>query len=95
MFGLDRETPITSLTYSQLCLDMAIVRRCIDHVCSNENAVVYAQVTHPGHHSGSGFFGGFCFLNNAAIVARELNTRLNKKIAVLDVDYHAGNGTER
>jgi len=55
----------------------------------------FAAVTHPGHHAGSNFFGGFCFLNNAAIVARQLRSRLNKKIAVLDVDYHAGNGTER
>jgi acetoin utilization deacetylase AcuC-like enzyme len=53
MFGLDRETPITHLTYSQLCLDMAILRNCIDHVCSGaQPSVLYAQVTRKTNQSG-------------------------------------------
>ena len=47
MFGLDRETPITARTYDQLCLDMAIVRECIERICSappdQTPTVLYAQ----------------------------------------------------
>jgi acetoin utilization deacetylase AcuC-like enzyme len=107
VFALDRETPITRHTRSQLCFDMAVVRECVDRIVAsatamtgeekNNNhaspALLYAQVTHPGHHSGADFYGGFCFLNNVAIAARQINRRVGKRVAILDVDYHAANGT--
>jgi acetoin utilization deacetylase AcuC-like enzyme len=46
----------------------------------------------PGHHAGQEICGGFCYFNNAAIAAQWLSDR--GKVAVLDVDYHAGNGTQ-
>jgi len=79
----------------------------------NKNAaisVVYALCTHPGHHAARDSFGGYCYVNNAALAARLLQERLllllslslsavvaqrpnNIKVAILDVDYHCGNGT--
>jgi acetoin utilization deacetylase AcuC-like enzyme len=52
----------------------------------------------PGHHAGADFFGGYCFLNNAALAAQNL-LDMGKgagitKVAVLDIDYHHGNGTQ-
>ena len=52
----------------------------------------YALCRPPGHHAGPGYYGGFCFLNNAAIAARSL-ARLGR-VAVVDVDFHHGNGTQ-
>ena len=46
----------------------------------------------PGHHAGREIAGGYCFLNNAAIAAQWL-TQFGR-VAILDVDYHAGNGTQ-
>ncbi|MBC8372853.1 MAG: histone deacetylase family protein, partial [Planctomycetes bacterium] len=46
----------------------------------------------PGHHAGKRTFGGFCYFNNAAIAAHRLSEV--GKIAVLDIDYHHGNGTQ-
>lgn len=46
----------------------------------------------PGHHSGAEVCGGFCYLNNAAIAAQWLSHL--GKVALLDIDYHAGNGTQ-
>ena len=46
----------------------------------------------PGHHAERRAFGGFCYLNNAAIAANYLS-RFGR-VAVLDVDYHHGNGTQ-
>jgi acetoin utilization deacetylase AcuC-like enzyme len=48
----------------------------------------------PGHHSGSDYFGGYCYLNNAAIAAEAAIAQGRKQVAILDVDYHHGNGTQ-
>jgi acetoin utilization deacetylase AcuC-like enzyme len=48
----------------------------------------------PGHHAGPDFFGGYCFLNNAALAAQALREAGEQRVAVLDVDYHHGNGTQ-
>lgn len=48
----------------------------------------------PGHHAGPDFMGGYCFLNNAAVAAQGLRNAGAARVAVLDVDYHHGNGTQ-
>jgi acetoin utilization deacetylase AcuC-like enzyme len=40
------------------------------------------------------FFGGYCFLNNAALAAQALRDAGLPRVAVLDIDYHHGNGTQ-
>ena len=52
----------------------------------------FALCRPPGHHAGKSFCGGYCYLNNAAIAANWLSTL--GKVAILDIDYHAGNGTQ-
>jgi acetoin utilization deacetylase AcuC-like enzyme len=46
----------------------------------------------PGHHAGKDYAGGYCFINNASVAANWLSSK--GRIAVLDVDYHCGNGTQ-
>ncbi|GAA0544753.1 acetoin utilization deacetylase AcuC-like enzyme [Rhizomicrobium palustre] len=53
----------------------------------------FALTRPPGHHAASDVFGGFCYLNNAAIAAQYL-IKAGIRPAVLDVDYHHGNGTQ-
>ncbi|MBO6503569.1 MAG: histone deacetylase family protein [Kordiimonadaceae bacterium] len=48
----------------------------------------------PGHHAMPSQYGGYCFLNNAAIAAQTLRDEGAARVAVLDVDYHHGNGTQ-
>ena len=52
----------------------------------------YALVRPPGHHAERAAFGGFCYFNSAAVAAHYLSA--NGRVAVLDVDYHHGNGTQ-
>ncbi|GAB4544032.1 MAG: histone deacetylase family protein [Anaerolineales bacterium] len=59
---------------------------------ANENARAFALCRPPGHHAGRDYAAGYCFLNNAAIAANFLSAR--GRVAVLDIDYHAGNGTQ-
>ncbi len=54
----------------------------------------FALCRPPGHHAGADYFGGYCYLNNAAIAARAAQAAGRARVAVLDVDYHHGNGTQ-
>ncbi|UYG00204.1 histone deacetylase family protein [Halomonas sp. GD1P12] len=49
----------------------------------------------PGHHAATDQFGGYCFFNNAAIAAQRALDNGHKRVAVLDVDFHHGNGTQQ
>jgi acetoin utilization deacetylase AcuC-like enzyme len=54
--------------------------------------VAYALCRPPGHHAEHRTFGGFCYFNNAAIAAQFLSE--SGKVAILDIDYHHGNGAQ-
>ena len=56
-------------------------------------ANAYALCRPPGHHASRGHFGGFCYLNNAAVAAQRL-TAAGRRVALVDVDLHHGNGTQ-
>ena len=55
---------------------------------------VFCATRPPGHHAGADFMGGYCFVNNAAVAAQALLNRGCERVAILDVDYHHGNGTQ-
>ena len=73
-------------------------RRAVDCALTGAEQVLegarlaYALVRPPGHHAERRAFGGFCYLNNAAIAANYLSRY--GRVAVLDIDYHHGNGTQ-
>ena len=54
----------------------------------------FALCRPPGHHAAAEYMGGYCYLNNAAIAAQHALDNGAKRVAVLDVDYHHGNGTQ-
>jgi acetoin utilization deacetylase AcuC-like enzyme len=58
------------------------------------NRAAFSLCRPPGHHAAADFFGGYCFLNNAAIAAQAFIEAGSKRVAILDVDYHHGNGTQ-
>jgi len=55
--------------------------------------LAYALCRPPGHHAGPGYCGGLCYLNNTAVAARRLQAAC-RRVAILDIDYHHGNGTQ-
>lgn len=57
----------------------------------------YALCRPPGHHAGRDMCGGYCFFNNAAIAAEHLlrTARGPARLAILDIDFHHGNGTQQ
>ena len=54
----------------------------------------YAPVRPPGHHAGTSYFGGSCYLNNVAIAAEWLAANGAAPVAIVDIDAHHGNGTQ-
>lgn len=65
-----------------------------DLVLDGQKAV-YAAVRPPGHHAGTDYFGGSCYLNNAAITAQHLIDNGIERIGIIDIDAHHGNGTQQ
>ena len=60
---------------------------------SSERAA-FALCRPPGHHAARDLFGGYCYLNHAAVAAQWLRDAGAGRVAVLDVDFHHGNGTQ-
>ncbi len=85
--------PILAGTWEAASTAAAGAATGADAVLSGEVEAAYALVRPPGHHAGPDNFGGYCYLNNTAIAA-ELVAREGARAAVLDVDAHAGNGTQ-
>jgi acetoin utilization deacetylase AcuC-like enzyme len=54
----------------------------------------FALTRPPGHHAGKDYGMGFCYFNNISIAARYLRKTGDKRIAIVDVDVHHGNGTQ-
>jgi len=54
----------------------------------------FALVRPPGHHAGAAYMSGYCLLNTSAIAAQFLRNQGAARVAILDVDFHHGNGTQ-
>jgi acetoin utilization deacetylase AcuC-like enzyme len=59
---------------------------------ADESMAAFALCRPPGHHAGKDYAAGYCFINNASAAANWLAQR--GRVAILDIDYHAGNGTQ-
>ena len=59
-----------------------------------DDSGVFALCRPPGHHSALDMYGGYCFLNNAAIAAQSFLDNGADRVAIVDVDFHHGNGTQ-
>ena len=87
------ETAMTSGTWAAALSSMASAQAAQRAVAGGERAA-FALCRPPGHHATTDQFGGYCFLNNAAVAADMFRASGAARVAVLDVDFHAGNGTQ-
>lgn len=92
-YCLDAATPITAGTWraASTAADCALTAASL--VSRGERAA-FALCRPPGHHAARDLYGGYCFLNNAAIATQRLLDDGARRVAILDVDYHHGNGTQ-
>jgi acetoin utilization deacetylase AcuC-like enzyme len=91
--SFDTSTPIGPGTFEAAYWAVQTALAATDAVLGGErNAFAFCRP--PGHHCGRDYLGGYCYLSNAAIAAEHALAAGNKRIAILDVDYHHGNGTQ-
>jgi acetoin utilization deacetylase AcuC-like enzyme len=91
-FAFDTATPIMKGTWVATRAAVDVALSAADCIRSGERAA-FALTRPPGHHASADIFGGYCYLNNAAIAAQWLADQ-GLRPAILDVDYHHGNGTQ-
>ena len=92
-YSFDAGTPITAGTW-QAALSAAHVALTGARRLHSGERFVFALCRPPGHHAAADYYGGYCFLNNAAIAAQYLVDGGAARVAILDIDYHHGNGTQ-
>ncbi|MDH1107265.1 histone deacetylase family protein [Pseudomonas otitidis] len=92
-YSFDTEAPITPGTWQAVYSSAQVALTAQDHMRQGARTA-FALCRPPGHHAGSDFMGGYCFFNNAAIVTQAFLDQGAKRVAILDVDYHHGNGTQ-
>jgi acetoin utilization deacetylase AcuC-like enzyme len=93
LYSMDNGSPMVAGTWAAAKAGADAVVSAAALVLQGERSVFCASRP-PGHHAGADFMGGYCFLNNAAIAAQALRNQGSSKVAILDVDYHHGNGTQ-
>ncbi|MEM7700739.1 MAG: histone deacetylase family protein [Pseudomonadota bacterium] len=93
-YGFDAASPIAAGTYHSAYWAVQSALSALDALISGSTQHAFALCRPPGHHSGRDYFGGYCYLNNAAIAARAAEAAGLGPVAILDVDYHHGNGTQ-
>ena len=92
-YALAAETAITAGTWQAARAAADVALTAADLLVQGEPAA-FALTRPPGHHAAFDMYGGYCFLNNAAIAAQHLRANGAGKVAILDVDFHHGNGTQ-
>ncbi|MEO0575344.1 MAG: histone deacetylase family protein [Pseudomonadota bacterium] len=97
---------VGQLGFHSFAADCAITPNTFDVAIAGASAAVraasltrtegqaFAMVRPPGHHATRDQFGGYCYINNSAAAAQRLLDDGAHRVAVLDVDYHHGNGTQ-
>ncbi len=93
LYAMDNGSPMVAGTWAAAKAGADAAASAAAALMSGEKAV-FCATRPPGHHCGADFMGGYCFLNNAAVAAQALRNSGCSRVAVLDVDYHHGNGTQ-
>jgi acetoin utilization deacetylase AcuC-like enzyme len=87
------ETAMTAGTWRAALSSAASAQAAQREVAGGARAA-FALCRPPGHHATGDQYGGYCFLNNAAVAAQMFRDGGAGRVAVLDIDFHAGNGTQ-
>jgi acetoin utilization deacetylase AcuC-like enzyme len=92
-YSFDTSTPVGQGTWEAAYWSAQTALAAVDAVLDGERNA-FALCRPPGHHAGADYLGGYSYLSNAAIAAEQALAAGRKRVAILDVDYHHGNGTQ-
>lgn len=91
-YTMDAVTPLTADTWTSAYWNAQTALSATRAVLAGESA--FALCRPPGHHAGADYAGGYCHLNTAAVAAQAARDAGCGRVAILDIDYHHGNGTQ-
>lgn len=91
--SFDATTPITPDSWAASYGSAQSALAATQAVLAGDRAA-FALCRPPGHHAGADYCGGYCHLNTAAIAAQAARDAGVARVAILDIDYHHGNGTQ-
>lgn len=91
--AFDATTPITPATWDAACWSAQTALAATAAVLAGDRAA-FALCRPPGHHAGFDYCGGYCHLNAAAVSAQAGRNFGVERVAIVDIDYHHGNGTQ-
>ncbi len=92
-YGFAADCSITDGTWPATLTSAALAQSATEAVLAGARAA-FALCRPPGHHATADQFGGYCYVNNAAVAAQQLRDAGLDRVAIVDVDYHHGNGTQ-
>ena len=92
-FASSSDTVITKTSWDAVQAVAACSVAAANAVSDGANSS-FALIRPPGHHAGADYMSGYCILNNCAIAAQALRKNGAQRVAILDVDFHHGNGTQ-
>jgi acetoin utilization deacetylase AcuC-like enzyme len=93
-WGLDSAAPLVAGTYPAARAAVDVALTTVDLVLGGAT-LAYGLCRPPGHHAARSMYGGYCFFNNAAIAAEAITQQTGERVAIIDVDYHHGNGSQQ
>jgi acetoin utilization deacetylase AcuC-like enzyme len=93
LYSMDNGSPLSAGTWAAAKAGADLAASAAAAVHAGARAA-FCVSRPPGHHAGADFMGGYCFLNNAAVAAEGFKAAGAGRVAILDVDYHHGNGTQ-
>ena len=91
-YSFDTSTPVAEGTWEAAYWSAQTALAAVDAVLEGERTA-FSFCRPPGHHAGADYLGGYSYLSNAAIAAEQAMAA-GRRVAILDVDYHHGNGTQ-
>jgi len=94
LYSFDAGTPLTAGSWQASRGGAACAIGAAAEVASGRQRSAFALSRPPGHHAGHDYYGGYCLLNNAALAAQALRDAGAPRVAIVDIDYHHGNGTQ-
>ncbi len=92
-YSYDAATPIAEGTWEAAYWSAQTALTALAALIDDHARASFALCRPPGHHAGRDYCGGYCYLNNAAIAAEQAR-RSGRRVAIVDIDYHHGNGTQ-
>ena len=92
-YSFDATSPFVAGSWQAIRTSANVALTGAEYLKGRER-LMFAACRPPGHHATKNYCGGYCYLNNNALAAQSLRDAGAARVAILDVDYHHGNGTQ-